>query len=154
MKTRCNRIGIFTGCFFIFAVVLLMADSPAAASETVSLKVYEGYNFQRKAIIKSDDPACDLSFYVNRGRSGAASFALGALGAKRIKEFGAKKPAAADLAAQSMKDWKTYANAPSEGYYVIRAAQGESVYLIKVLDFKNQGKAASYWELRFTWEKL
>ncbi len=154
MAARYEKIGIFIGCFFILAAVLMMADSPVAASETVTLKVYEGYNFQRKAVIKSDDPACDLSFYVNRGRSGALSFALGALGAKRIKEFGAKKPAAVDLAAQSVKAWKTYANAPSEGYYVIRAAQDESLYLIKVLSFKNQGKAASYWDLKFTWEKL
>jgi len=140
---------------FISLLVITMLTALSrwsSASDTVTLKVYEGYKFASGTITKSGEKGADLSFYVNRGRAGAGSFALGAIGAKKIKEFGDKKPETLSL--QEASSWKDYANAPSGGYYGVLGADGKSLYLVKVLSFKNQGKAASFWELTFTWQKI
>ncbi|MBF0530079.1 MAG: hypothetical protein HQK55_12575, partial [Deltaproteobacteria bacterium] len=80
--------------------------------------------------------------------------ALATLGAKKIKEFGQEKPDIKALSLQKVDAWQSYANAPAPGYYVVQGMDGRSLYLIKVISFKNQGKAASYWELTFSWEKI
>ena len=133
---------------------MLAPGQSRAADKTVTLKVYQGYNFTEKTITKSGEKNTDLSFYVNRGRQGSLSFALGTLGARRIKEFGQDKPSTEGISITDVKNWKTYANAPEEGYYVLQGKDETTLYLIKVLAFKNQGKAASFWELTFSWDKL
>lgn len=143
--------------FFVsLAIVALLAvfSRWSFAANNVTLKVYEGYKFSSGSVTKSEDKSADLSFFVNMGRMGASSFALGALGAKKIKEFGENKPGAAMLTLQEASSWKKYANAPSGGYYGVLGADGQSLYLVRVLSFKNQGKASSFWELTFTWQKI
>ena len=139
----------------IFLLLIFMAFPVFTdAANTVTLKVYQGYRFSDKTVTRSGDKQNDFSFYVNMGRQGARSFALGALGGTKIKEFGREKPDAKSFTPQTISGWKTYANAPSPGYYVVQGADGKSLYLIEVISFKNQGKAAAYWELTFSWEKL
>lgn len=124
------------------------------ASNPVMLKVYEGFKFSNGTVTKSDDKKADITFYVNHGRQNAYSFALGVIGASKIKDFGKTKPYVKTFSNNEVSGWKQYANAPSPGYYVVLGADGKSYYLINVVSFKNQGKAASYWNLNFTWEKL
>ena len=140
--------------FVLLVMLFISLASVAQAANSVTLKVYQGYRFSDKAITKSGDKQNDLSFYVNMGRQGARSFALGALGGAKIKEFGNEKPDAKTLTPQVVSGWKSYANAPSPGFYVVQGADGKSLYLIEVKSFKNQGKASAYWELTFTWEKF
>lgn len=152
-RTRYFKL-IIKGFLLGITVLLLAPGQSLAADKTVTLKVYQGYNFIEKTITKNGAKNTDLSFYVNSGRQGSLSFALGALGARRIKEFGRNKPAAEDISMPAVKNWKTYANAPEEGYYILQGKDEATLYLIKVLAFKNQGKAASLWELTFSWERL
>jgi hypothetical protein len=132
----------------------IFLSGEALAANTVILKVYKGYRFSDGAITKSGDKSADVSFYVNMGRRNAYSFALATLGAKKIKEFGKEKPNVKSLSLQLVDSWEHYVNAPSPGYYVVQGANGNSLYLIKVISFKNQGKASSYWELTFSWEEI
>lgn len=129
-------------------------EGEALAANLVTLKVYQGYRFSDGAVTKSGDQSADVSFYVNLGRRKAYSFAIATLGAKKIKEFGKEKPNPKSLSLQSVESWRHYANAPSPGYNVVQGADGKSLYLLKVLSFKNQRKTASHWELTFSGEKL
>jgi hypothetical protein len=133
---------------------MIFLASRAIAADTVTLKVYQGYKFSEKAVTKSGEKGADFSFFVNMGRSNAGSFALATLGAKKIKEFGKEKPDAKTLTPEMVSAWKEYAGAPSPGNYVVQSADGKSLYLVTVLAFKNQGKAASFWELTFSWKKI
>lgn len=146
--TGLSALGLVV-CF----VLILTGAAPASAAETLTLKVYEGYNFASHAVMKSGDPKADISFYVNTGRRGAMSFQLGAIGAKRLKECGKAKPNASVL--QNRAQWGNSANAPSAGdYFALEGADGKSLYLVKIIGFENQGKASSYWQLTLSWEKL
>ncbi len=138
----------------LLIVVLNPISAHVLAADVVSLKVYEGYRFSDKAVTKSGDKSADISFFVNMGRRNASSFALATLGAKKIKEFGTEKPDVKALSLQNANSWEHYANAPVPGYYVVQGEDGKTFYLIKVISFKNQGKAASYWDLTFSWEKI
>ncbi len=142
------------GWFILVLVLTIFLAGQLLAEDTVSLKVYEGYNFSNSVVTKRDDKSADVSFFVNQGRSGALSFALGALGGKKIKEFGKEKPNVRALSPREVNGWKDYVNAPSPGYYAVLDASGKNLYLLNVLSFKNQGKAASYWELTFSWVKI
>jgi len=129
-------------------------NGEAFAANTVTLKVYKAYRFSDGAVTKSGDKSADVSFYVNMGRRNAYSFALATLGAKKIREFGKEIPDFKSLSLQAVDSWEHYVNAPSPGYYVVQGADGNSLYLLKVISFKNQGKAAAYWELTFSWKKI
>lgn len=150
-----QKIRILTSKVFsilLFSAFLFSAYSFAAGE--ISLKVYEGYRFSDRTLVKSDDKSADISFYVNRGRANAFSFALGAVGANRIKEFGKDKPDVTKITLAECAKWDRSVNAPSPGYYVILSADGKSLYLIKVSSFQNQGKAASFWKLNFSYTKV
>lgn len=131
---------------------LLFFAANGYALEPVTLKIYQGVKFSDGTVVKSDDKAADLSFYVNRGRRGALSFELAAFGAKGIKEFGEKKPEPAELSLETAGTWKDHLNAPAAGYYGVLGADGNSVYLVEVLAFENQGQASAHWAVTLKWE--
>lgn len=137
--------------FLLFVIFIFPAL--ALTPQESSLKVYEGYRFSDKSVVKSDDKSADISFYVNRGRAGSNSFALGALGARKIKEFGKEKPDVSKITPADCAKWEHSVNAPSAGYYVVQSADEKEMYLLKVISFQNQGKASSFWKLNFTYEK-
>lgn len=137
----------------LMAAMLLFAAN-VYALEPVTLKIYQGVKFSDGTVVKSDDKAADLSFSVNRGRRGALSFELAAFGAKGIKEFGEKKPEPVELSIDSAGKWKDHLNAPSAGYYGVLGADGNSVYLVEVLSFENQGQASANWVVTLKWDAV
>jgi len=149
-----NRVLLYGVLFILLLVMVNSFAGRALAANIVSLSVYEGYRFLDGSVTKSGDESADLSFYVNMGRRNARSFALATLGAKKIKEFGKEKPDVKSLSLEAVNEWQDYANAPAQGYYVVLGADGKSLYLVNLISFKNQGRAASYWKLNFSWEKI
>jgi hypothetical protein len=118
-------------------------------SGSFSLKIYEGYRFTDRTVVKSDDKTADITFYpVQR-----FSVPTPMLGADRIEEFDAK-PDANSLSAATIAGWSYYIAAPAgQSYYAIRGMDGR-YYLLHLTSFDNGGKATAYWQLNFTWEQV
>ncbi len=153
-KPIANRCRPKHALFIMLLAAMSIFAASASAATVVTLKVYQGFKFSDQTVTINGDKQADLSFFVNQGRQGAYSFALGALGGAKIKEFGTETPGARDLSPETVAGWKSYVNAPSPGMYVVQGADGQSLYLIKVISFENQGKASSFWKLNFSWEKI
>jgi hypothetical protein len=134
----------------ILLFAALLAFAGAARPETsgaFSLKIFEGYDFPKGAVVKSGSNA-DLSLTYQTRRIGM----IGYLGAAKIKFFEAK-PDVTRLTPREIDTWKDYEAGPAPGYYVIRARDG-GVYLLHLESFENQGKAASYWKMNFRFEAV
>lgn len=121
---------------------------PARKSGQFRLHVFEGYRLDTGAVGKSSSQQ-DLSFTYQVRASGMISY----LGAAHIKRFDGR-PSAGTLSAGDVAGWKDYVAGPDPGYYVIQARSSQRLYLLHLEKFENQGKAASYWLLTFTWESL
>lgn len=117
-----------------------------AAGGSFQLKIFEGYDFPNQRVVASGSSAADLSFYYQRRGIGIISY----LGAAKIKQFQGRPPG---LSAGQIASWEHYVAGPSRGTYVIQSRAGR-YYLVTLEKFENQGKAASYWLMSFTWEEL
>lgn len=134
--------------FVRFAFVALLASgfaaTAASASDLVTLKAQEGYDFVKKSVTKKGDANTDLSFAVSPAKKGG-------IAARRLKGLGQGMPdARAFLQVQS---WPAVAEQPMPGYYAVQGRDGKSIYLVTVNAFSDYGKPSN-WELSFTWERL
>lgn len=127
------------------AVVLLSCVPVFATSGSFQLKIFQGYNFATRSVGKSGGTS-DLSFTYQVRRIGM----IGYLQAPKIKEF---QSPPSGLTASEFETWKDYVAGPSPDYYVIKAKDGRC-YLLQLLKFENQGKAASYWLMTFHWQEI
>lgn len=134
--------------FVRFAFVTLLASGFAAmsagASDLVTLKASEGYDFVKKTVTKKGDANADFTFTVNPGKKGG-------IAARHLKGLGQGLPDA--HAFQQVQSWPASAVEPMPGYYAIQGRDGKSVYLVSITGFADYGKPTS-WEMSFTWEKL
>lgn len=125
-------------------MLLACAAAAHAAGGSFELKIFQGFRFSDQKIVESG--AADLSFfYQTRGRFGMISF----LGAPKIQRFDTEAEAAAVRPAQ-VAAWDDSVAGPSPGWYVVRAKDG-AMYTVHLRAFENQGRAASYWLMRFDW---
>lgn len=119
----------------------------AVRSGSFQLKVFEGFRFDQGSVGKSGSDM-DLSFFYQMRRFGMISF----LGADHIQRFDAK-PAPRSITAAEIRSWDDSVAGPAPGYYVLQAHNGGKYYLVHLEKFENQGKAASYWLMSFSWEE-
>jgi hypothetical protein len=119
----------------------------AASTGKFQLQVSQGYRFETGEIRKSGD-GTDLSFTYQLRRLGVISY----LQATRIKRFDTR-PDTAALTRAEIAAWPDYVAGPSPGYYVIQG-RSDRRYLLKLESFENQGKAAAYWRMTFSWEEI
>lgn len=146
---------LLTGLLCFSMLCSAEAGAPAAGqasragtrSGKFQLQVFQGYRFQTGEIRKSGDDT-DLSFTYQVRRLGMISY----LQATHIKRFDTR-PDPAALTRAEIAAWESYVAGPSAGYYVIQA-RSDRCYLLKLESFENQGKAASYWRMTFSWEEI
>lgn len=112
------------------------------------MKVFQGFRFDDGSIGKSGSEM-DLSFFYQMRRFGMISF----LGADHIQRFD-DKPAQRSISAAEIRSWDDSVSGPAPGYYVLQAHNGGKYYLLHLENFENQGKAASYWLMSFSWEEF
>ncbi len=133
-------------------LALLLSLSILGTAETAAsrfqLHISQGYRFDTGEVTKSGDDA-DLSFTYQLRRIGQISF----LQAPHIKRF-ETRPQPGTLTPAEIATWDHSVAAPSPGYYVIQGRSPAHHYLLHLEKFENQGKAASRWELTFSWETL
>ncbi len=127
-----------------FVAILAAVSAPAHASDVVTLKGLEGYDFVKKSVTKKGDANTDLSVVAVAGRKSAIE-------AKKIKNLGQGLPdARAFLAIQS---WPVSVEAPVPGYYAVEGRDGKSIYLVQLNSFAGDGRPSN-WEMSFSWERL
>jgi hypothetical protein len=138
------------GFLISFSGLLATAAGALAAvrSGSFQLKVFHGFRFDDGSIGKSGSEM-DLSFFYQMRRFGMISF----LGADHIQRFD-EKPAQRSIAAGDIQSWDDSVAGPEPGYYVLQAQNGGKYYLVNLEKFDNQGKAASYWLMSFSWEEF
>lgn len=139
--------------FIIFLVGVLVSQArgaPKPAAETTfQLTIYRGFDFQKKRVVKYDNNSnpADVKFYQQTRRVGVYAY----LGAAKIREF--DSPPTGITVAQ-VDEWKDHVLSPKTGaYYVVRSRDGRH-YLLHLKEYKNQGKAASRWQLEFDWKEI
>ena len=134
--------------FVCIAFVALLASAfavvPASASDVVTLKAQEGFDFVKKSVTKKGETNNDLSFAVSASKKGAII-------AKKLKGLGQGLPdARAFLTVQS---WPAAVEMPTPGYYAVQGRDGKSIYLVELNSFASYGKPSN-WEMSFSWERL
>ena len=135
---------------FTFCVVYLMAATGGSAQAgTVSLGLYQGIQLADNMIVESKDSAADLT--VTPRYRGYVAYA--ALHAKKLHEY-KERPDIARLTAADVEKFGELVFSPSPGYYYLVKANDNRYYLCKLEKFENQGKAATYWKLTFSWEEI
>lgn len=132
-------------CRWVLAVVILCSVPVFAASGSFQLKIFEGYNFATRSVVKSGGTS-DLSFTYQTRRLGMISY----LSAPKIKQF---ETPPSGLTAAQVESWKDYVAGPSPDYYVIKGKDGH-YYQVRLLKFENQGEAASSWLMTFEWQEI
>lgn len=131
---------------------LYRADWDTVTNESTGsfqLKIYHGFDFPNKRVIKYDDKPdlVDVKFYRQIRREGVFAY----LRAAKIREFDSPPT---NLSAAQVDEWKDYVNSPKTGaYYVVRSRDGR-YYLLFLKKFENQAKTASYWQLTFEWKEI
>jgi hypothetical protein len=123
---------------------LAFVASAAASSGSFTLQIFQGYNFGSSEVVKSGTPTADLNFTYQTRRIGMISY----LGAEKIKFFPVA-PAPGSISAADVAKWEDYVAGPGPGYYVLRAHSNGQLYLVQLVSFENQGRAASFWRMRF-----
>lgn len=127
-----------------FVAILAAAFAPAHASDVITLKGQEGFDFIKKSVTKKGDANTDLSVVAVAGRKGA-------IAAKKIKSLGQAMPDA--RAFLTIQSWPASVETPTPGYYAVEGRDGKSIYLVQLSSFADYGKPAT-WEVSFTWERL
>jgi hypothetical protein len=130
----------------ILATALFGTSAATPAGSSFSLKVFEGFRFSDCAVVKSDDKSADVRFYYQVRRAGPSVY----LGAEKIKELAAAP--GGPFSTAETTSWKDYVFAPGPGYYGV-VSKGHS-YVLHLESYENQGKAASYWRVNFSWKQL
>jgi hypothetical protein len=130
----------------ILAAALFGTSAATPAGNSFSLKVFEGFRFTDRAMVKSDDKSADVRFTYQVRRAGPFVY----LGAEKIKALSAAPRGSFSTAETA--SWKDYVFAPGPGYYGV-VSKGHS-YVLHLESYENQGKAASYWKLNFSWKQL
>lgn len=134
--------------FVRFAFVAILATAfagvSASASDVITLKAQEGYDFVKKSVTKKGETNTDVSFAVSPSKKGA-------IGAKKIKNLGQGMPDARAFLA--MQSWPTAVEEPVPGYLAVQGRDGKSIYLVTLNSFATYGKPSN-WEMSFTWERL
>ncbi|HWR51675.1 MAG TPA: hypothetical protein VN428_11245 [Bryobacteraceae bacterium] len=137
---------------FLMSLSILFATParalPAVRSGSFQLKVFQGFRFDDGSIGKSGSEM-DLSFFYQMRRFGMISF----LGASHIARFD-ERPAQGSITVAEVQAWDDSVAGPSPGYYALQARNGGKYYLLHLEKFENQGKAASYWLMSFSWEEF
>ncbi|HVX68016.1 MAG TPA: hypothetical protein VHA11_15495 [Bryobacteraceae bacterium] len=142
MNTRSRTlIAILAG----FALVA----STAAASGSFTLQVFQGFHFPSSEVVKSGASTADLNFTYQTRRAGMISY----LGADKIRFF-PTAPKPGSISAAEVAQWKDYVAGPEPGYYVLRAHSNGKLYLVQLISFENQGRAASSWRMQFNWQEF
>lgn len=131
---------------FAFVAILAagFAGASANASDVITLKAQEGYDFVKKSVTKKGETNTDVSFAVSPSKKGA-------IGAKKIKNLGQGMPDARAFLA--MQSWPTAVEEPTPGYLAVQGRDGKSIYLVTLNSFATYGKPSN-WEMSFTWERL
>jgi hypothetical protein len=130
----------------------ILAASPllaAPAGGSFSLEIFQGYHFSSTQVVKSGTDTADLNFTYQTRRTGFISY----LGADKIKYF-ETAPAPGSISSSEIARWQDYVAGPGPGYYVLRAKSNGRLYLVQLLKFENQGRAASYWRMHFEWREF
>ncbi len=136
----------------IFLVALISCalgtvETPVKAGNTFQLKIYHGFDFSSSQVVKyNESTPADIKFYRQTRNVGVYAYP----GAAKIKEF--DSPSHRIIG--NGDGWNDYLFTPKTNrYYVIRSRDG-CYYLLHLLKFENQGKAASYWQLTFEWKEI
>lgn len=134
--------------FLTITAIVSCAMNPAEDGKPFQLKIYHGFDFSTRQVVRyNETTAADLKFFQQTRNVGIYP----SLRAEKIKEF--ESPPTA-LSAAEISEWKDYIMGPkSNRYYVIRARDGRH-YLLHLIKYENQGKAASYWLLNFDWKEI
>jgi len=134
------------------------SSSSSGASNTFQLKIYQGYDFKNKRVIDygNTPSSVDFKFYfqqrspisdLDKSRNGIYVY----LGAPKIREF---NTAPTSLSSAQVNGWDNWTLYPVPGkYYVVKSRDGQ-YYLLHLLKYENQGKAAAYWLMTFEWKKI
>lgn len=129
------------------ATLLAVPASAAAAGGTFTLSIFQGFHFARGQVVKSGTDTADLSFTYQTRRIGFISY----LGAEKISFF---ETPPGNVSPSEVSGWKDYVAGPEPGYYVLRARSNQRLYLVRLVEFSDQGKTATYWRMRFDWQEL
>ncbi len=125
-------------------------ETPATAKtgNPFQLKIYHGFDFSTRQVVRYNETTpADLKFFQQTRNVGVYAY----LRADKIKEFESPPDS---ISAAEINDWKDYIMGPKlNRYYVIRAKDGRH-YLLHLIKYENQGKAASYWLLNFDWKEI
>lgn len=133
----------------VFAICLMNIAGVSAQSRMFSLGVYNGIRLSDNQVLDSKDPAADLT--ITPRYKGYVAYAT--LQGKKLEEF-AEKPDLAKLSAADVENFKELVFAPTPGYYYLVKSNDNRYYLCKLDRFENQGKAATYWKLTFSYEEI
>lgn len=131
----------------LLATLFAVPVSAAPVGGSFTLSIFEGFQFGTRQVVKSGTDTADLSFTYQTRRIGFISY----LGADKISFF---ESAPSAVPSSEVNSWKDYVAGPEPGYYVLRARSDRKLYLVRLVEFANQGKAASYWKMRFEWQEF